>query len=139
MMWEEIVGSDGISRQLQWTSRVEGDSAFTNSTHAMTMSQYLGRGSQSRGRTTITKTLNMAVTTQPFLHNDGDKEVVIKGIEHMQASLAGVQGLQWVHPAPNQTATDYVNSLLVTANGRRSNHWMGAFFFFWTPHLFTYP
>lgn len=127
---------------------MEGDSAITNSTRkpphprptlprqrqtaesnripdAMTMSLYLGRGQVSRGRTTIGADLNMAVSTQPFFHNDGDKEAVIQGIKNMQAALAGVKGLQWVRPLGNQTAEDYVNSLLVTANGRRSNHWMG--------------
>ncbi|KAJ9156097.1 Carbohydrate-binding module family 1 protein [Pleurostoma richardsiae] len=126
MMWDEIKGSDGIVRQLQWTSRVEGDSAFTTSDHAMTMSQYLGRGSQSRGRTTITKSLNMVVSTQPFLHNDFDKEAIIKGIENLQATLSNIPNLTWVNPPPGVSAADYVNKLVVTANGRRSNHWMGT-------------
>lgn len=30
-MWEEIKGSDGIVRTLQWTARVEGDGAITKS------------------------------------------------------------------------------------------------------------
>lgn len=90
------------------------------------MSQYLGRGQVSRGRTTISKTLDMVVSTQPFFHDEGDKEAVIKGIENMQAALANIEGLQWIQPAANQTAADYVNSLLVTANARRSNHWMGT-------------
>ena len=92
---------------------------------AMTMSQYLGRGSVSRGRTTITKRLDMTVSVQPFLHDDYDKEAVIKGIENMQAALANVPNLTWIVPPPNVTASDYVNKLIVTANGRRSNHWMG--------------
>ncbi|KAF3761134.1 hypothetical protein M406DRAFT_64170 [Cryphonectria parasitica EP155] len=126
MMWDLITVSDGTTRQLQWTSRVEGDSTITNSTHAMTMSQYLGRGQVSRGRTTISADLSMAVTTEPFFHNDGDKEAVIQGIKNLQAALANVEGLEWVRPMPNQTAEDYVDSLLVTANGRRANHWMGT-------------
>lgn len=91
----------------------------------MTMSQYLGRGQVSRGRTTIGADLSMTVSTQPFFHNDGDKEAVIQGIKNMQAALAGVEGLEWIRPLGNQTAEDYVDSLLVTANGRRANHWMG--------------
>ncbi|KAJ0120126.1 cellobiose dehydrogenase [Diaporthe amygdali] len=126
MLWEEIKGSDGITRQLQWTSRVEGDSAATNSTHAMTISQYLGRGQQSRGRATITSSLSMTVSTQPFLHNDGDRQAVVAGVRSLQESLRGIKGLEWVRPRANQTAEDYVDSLLVTANGRRANHWMGT-------------
>lgn len=30
--WDEIKGSDGIVRQLQWTARVEGNDAITAST-----------------------------------------------------------------------------------------------------------
>lgn len=95
-------------------------------TDAMTLSQYLGRGQVSRGRTTITGSLGMTVSTQPFFHNDGDREAVIQGIENMQAALSNIEGLEWVVPAANQSAADYVDSLLVTANGRRSNHWMGT-------------
>lgn len=127
MMWDLITVADGTTRQLQWTSRVEGDSSITNSTHAMTMSQYLGRGQVSRGRATISSTLSMSVSTQPFFHNDGDKEAVIQGIKNIQAALSGVEGLEWIRPLGNQTAEDYVDSLLVTANGRRANHWMGKF------------
>lgn len=89
------------------------------------MSQYLGRGQVSRGRTTISADLSMTVSTQPFFHNDGDKEAVIQGIKNIQAALAGVKGLEWIRPLGNQSAEDYVDSLLVTANGRRANHWMG--------------
>lgn len=103
--------------------------SFSNhqDTDAMTMSQYLGRGQVSRGRTTITSGLSMSVSTQPFFHDDGDKEAVIQGIKNLQAALANVTDLVWVRPEPGQTAEDYVDSLLVTANGRRANHWMGKF------------
>lgn len=153
-MWDLITVSDGTTRQLQWTSRVEGDIAATNSTRkplplpsppppiltftdpylspssadAMTISQYLGRGQVSRGRATITSSLDMTVSTQPFFHDvgGGDREAVVQGIRNMQAALAGVAGLEWVRPLGNQSAEDYVDSLLVTANGRRSNHWVGT-------------
>lgn len=151
-MWDLITVSDGTTRQLQWTSRVEGDSSITSSTRelpqppssplpvptslttpfpcpptdAMTMSQYLGRGQVSRGRTTITGALSMTVSTQPFFHDAGDREAVVQGIKNMRAALAGVEGLQWVRPPANQSAEDYVDSLLVTASGRRSNHWVGT-------------
>ena len=58
VFWQEIEGDDGITRQLQWTARVEGSHDVT-SRKAMTISQYLGRGATSRGRTTIDGALNM--------------------------------------------------------------------------------
>lgn len=89
------------------------------------MSQYLGRGQVSRGRTTISSGLSMSVSTQPFFHDDGDKEAVIQGIKNVQDALSGIDGLEWVRPMANQTAEEYVDSLLITANGRSANHWMG--------------
>ncbi|KAL2127940.1 hypothetical protein VTI74DRAFT_9945 [Chaetomium olivicolor] len=104
MMWEEVTPSDGIIRQFQWTARVKGDSRITNSSHAMTLSQCLGRGVVSRGRMTITSGLATAVTEHPYLHNDSDKEAVIQGIKNLQEAL----------------------NMLVSPSNRRSNHWMGT-------------
>lgn len=94
----------------------------------MTLSQYLGRGQLSRGRATISPTLDMLVSVPPFFNDpDGlDKEAVIRGLENMQAALSQIQGLEWVRPAANQSARDYVESLVLTAGARRSNHWMGT-------------
>ncbi|KAL1907886.1 hypothetical protein Sste5344_006309 [Sporothrix stenoceras] len=121
MFWEAIKGEDGIVRQLQWTSRVEGS---TNT--SMIMSQYLGRGSVSRGRMVITRRLTTFVSVPPYLHDDLDKAVVIKGIESLQASLKNVRNITWITPPSNQTATEYVNSLPNTPAKRRANHWIGT-------------
>ncbi|KAK4239955.1 cellobiose dehydrogenase [Achaetomium macrosporum] len=126
MMWEEVTPSDGIVRQFQWTARVEGDSRQTNSTHAMTLSQYLGRGVVSRGRMAITPSLDTVVAEAPYLHNAGDKEAVIQGIKNLMAALNVIPNITWVLPPPNGTVEDYVNSLPVTPANRRSNHWMGT-------------
>jgi cellobiose dehydrogenase (acceptor) len=126
LMWDEVTPSDGIVRQFQWTARVEGDSSITNSSHAMTLSQYLGRGVVSRGRMTITPGLATAVTEHPYLHNDGDLEAVIQGIKNMQAALNVIPNLTWVLPPPNSTVEEYVDSIVVSASKRRANHWMGT-------------
>ncbi len=77
----------------------------------MIMSQYLGRGSVSRGRMIITRRLTTFVSLPPYLHDDLDKEVVIKGIENLQAALKHVPNVTWITPSPNQTVTEYVNSV----------------------------
>ena len=82
---------------------------------AMTMSQYLGRGSVSRGRMTITPALDTVVSTAPYLHDEHDKQAVIQGIKNLQASLAGIKGLKWVLPPPNSTVEDYVNNVSLSA------------------------
>lgn len=74
----------------------------------MTLSQYLGRGSTSRGRTTIGLGLNMVVSTLPWLQNDGDTEAVVTSIEHVVSALSTVQNLTFLQPASNVTAADYV-------------------------------
>lgn len=126
MVWEEIVPSDGIPRQFQWTARVEGDSRITTSLNAMTLSQYLGRGVQSRGRMTITSGLATVVSTHPYFHNPADKEAVIAGIKKFQAALNVIPNITWVLPPPNGTVEEYVDSLPVSPSARRSNHWMGT-------------
>ncbi len=77
----------------------------------MTMSQYLGRGTVSRGRMTITRRLDTFVALPPYLHDDLDKDAVIKGIESLQEALKNVPNLTWITPPPNMTVTDYVNSV----------------------------
>ncbi|KAK3995717.1 hypothetical protein QBC44DRAFT_12461 [Cladorrhinum sp. PSN332] len=126
MVWEEVTPSDGKVRQFQWTARVEGDSRVTTSLNAMTLSQYLGRGVVSRGRMTITPALDTAVSTHPYLHDEGDKEAVIKGIKSFQNALNVIPNITWVVPAPGTTVEDFVNNMLVSPSNRRSNHWMGT-------------
>ncbi|RPA87987.1 hypothetical protein BJ508DRAFT_202535 [Ascobolus immersus RN42] len=122
MMWDQVTGSDGVVRNLQWTARVEG-SLGEEGPNFITISQYLGTGMTSRGRITIDANLNMVTSVSPYLKDDGDKSATIKGIENLQKGLASVANLTWVYPAPGQTAADYVSKY---AGGRRSNHWMGS-------------
>ncbi|KXX80350.1 Cellobiose dehydrogenase [Madurella mycetomatis] len=126
MIWDEVTGSDGIVRQFQWTARVEGAATYTNSTHAMTLSQYLGRGVVSRGRMTITPALSTSVFEHPYLHDEVDKEAVIQGIKNVQNALNVIPNITWVLPPPNSTVEDFVNNMLVSPSNRRANHWMGT-------------
>ncbi|KAI0525889.1 fungal cellulose binding domain-containing protein [Xylaria bambusicola] len=125
IFFDEIKGADGIVRQLEWTARVEG-SGGTEDTHAMTMSQYLGRGAVSRGRMTITKALTTVVSTVPYLRDDNDVQAVIQGIKNLQSALKNVANLTWLLPDPNTTVEDYVNNMLVSYSNRRANHWIGT-------------
>ncbi|KAK4240569.1 carbohydrate-binding module family 1 protein [Achaetomium macrosporum] len=125
MFWEEIKGADGIVRQLQWTARVEG-SFDTPNGHAMTMSQYLGRGATSRGRMTITPSLTTIVSDVPYLKDANDKEAVIQGIINLQNALKNVANLTWNYPNASISARDYVNNMVVSPSNRRSNHWVGT-------------
>ncbi|KAH8200482.1 hypothetical protein TruAng_005375 [Truncatella angustata] len=127
MFWDQIKSSDGVVRQLQYTSRVEGeDKTGTNKT--LIMSQYLGRGSTSRGRMTITAGLSTVVAQHPYLRTAGDKEAVLKSLDNLRAALTptNVKDLTWAVPLANQTTADYVDSLVVSAAARRSNHWLGT-------------
>jgi cellobiose dehydrogenase (acceptor) len=126
MMWDEVTPSDGKVRQFQWTARVEGSTEFVNSTHAMTLSQYLGRGVASRGRMTITTGLATVVSEHPYLHDDSDLEAVIQGIKNVQNALNVIPNITWILPPPNGTVEDYVNGLAVGPSNRRANHWMGT-------------
>ncbi|KFY46354.1 hypothetical protein V494_00482 [Pseudogymnoascus sp. VKM F-4513 (FW-928)] len=125
MFWDVIPGADGIDRQLQYTARVEGSLGEENG-KTMTLSQYLGRGAVSRGRLNILKDLTMAVSQVPYLRDENDIAAVIKGIENLQEALSGVANLTWLQPAPNVTATEFVNNMVVATGNRRANHWIGT-------------
>lgn len=123
--WQEIDGADGITRQLQWTARVESGHNINN-TKAMTISQYLGRGATSRGRTTINGGLDMTVSTVPYLQTTDDLAAVAAGIETLKVSLAKDPQIQFLFPASNQTTADFLSNYTLTTSERSANHWMGS-------------
>ncbi|PHH55190.1 Cellobiose dehydrogenase [Ceratocystis fimbriata CBS 114723] len=125
VFFDEIEGADGIVRQLQWTARVEGSGGVSDKT-AMTLSQYLGRGATSRGRMTITPTLNTIVSDAPYLKDENDVKAVIQGIENVKKALSSVAGLTFALPASNTTVADFVNNMVVSYSNRRANHWIGT-------------
>jgi len=77
----------------------------------MTITQYLGTGTISRGRLDITPQLNTRVVTAPYLRNATDKEAVIQGIDFMRKALTPVANLTWVKPTASQDTTSFVNSV----------------------------
>uniref|UniRef100_L7JP18 CBM1 domain-containing protein n=1 Tax=Pyricularia oryzae (strain P131) TaxID=1143193 RepID=L7JP18_PYRO1 len=125
LFFDQIRGADGKTRHIQWTARVEGSLGAPNG-KTMTMSQYLGTGSTSRGQMSITSGLSTVVSTHPYLHTEGDKAAVIQGIVNIQNALKGVTGLKFEFPNATTTAADYVASMPVSPSNRRANHWMGT-------------
>lgn len=123
--FDEVEGADGITRSIEWTIRTEA-SLDIESEKAITLSQYLGRGAVSRGRMTLSPSLNTVVSTVPYLHNDDDVEAVITGIENLQKALEGVDGLTWLSPKEGTTAREYVENMAVTTSARGANHWIGS-------------
>ncbi|KAK4651108.1 hypothetical protein QC762_611360 [Podospora pseudocomata] len=121
IFWEIIKGGDGTNRHLHWQARVEG---LTNT--SMTVTQYLGTGSTSRGRMTITRQLNTVVSTPPYLRTEHDKQAVVEGLISLQKSLANVANLTWITPRPGVSAEQFVNSIPAIPGRRGSNHWIGT-------------
>jgi hypothetical protein len=118
--WETIKGADGINRHFHWQSRVEG----TLNT-SMTVTQYLGTGSTSRGRLTITRQLNTLVSTPPYLRTDNDKAAVVQSLINLQKVLEPVANLTWITPKANVTAEQFIASVPAIPARRGSNHWTG--------------
>ncbi|KAH7135211.1 hypothetical protein B0J11DRAFT_155028 [Dendryphion nanum] len=123
--WDVVKGSDGIERSIQWTARVEPSPPATDLT-SMTVSNYLGRGSTSRGQLSINGGLNIFVSKQPYLQTQEDLDAVITSIKSLQKAFSSLPGIVWEVPAPNVTVEAYVKSLPLTANARRANHWIGT-------------
>lgn len=126
MFWQSVPGKDGVNRQIQWQARVEGalgekserkDNLICHKfgtnreAEAITISQYLGTGSTSRGRLAITSSLSMTVAEHPYLHDQNDVDAVIAGIEDLQKILSNVPNLTWSSPAPDECAAEYVNNV----------------------------
>lgn len=78
---------------------------------SMTVTQYLGTGSLSRGRMTITRQLNTIVSTPPYLRDEHDREAVIQGIVNLRETLKGVANLTWITPPSNITVEAFVDSV----------------------------
>jgi len=77
----------------------------------MTITQYLGLGTVSRGRMAILANMNTRVATAPYLHDAHDKEAVIEGINNVREFFSTIQNLTWVSPTANQNTTTFVNSV----------------------------
>ncbi|KAL1601962.1 hypothetical protein SLS59_005128 [Nothophoma quercina] len=122
--WEVIKGSDGTERQFQWTARVEGPGA--NDTHSMTISNYLGRGSTSRGVASINGALGMTVSTAPYLRNQADTDAVVASLKSMIKAIQRNPQITMQVPADGTTVEAYVASLPKTPAVRRANHWIGT-------------
>ncbi|KAH4900828.1 hypothetical protein HBI80_150360 [Parastagonospora nodorum] len=121
IFWQQIEGADGRVRHIQYQARIEGR---TNT--SMTITQYLGTGTVSRGRMGITPTLSTRVLTAPYLRDANDKAAVVQSIDYIRGVLSKVQDLTWVVPGVNQTTSSFVNLLPATTGTRGSNHWMGS-------------
>jgi cellobiose dehydrogenase (acceptor) len=124
LAWEVMKGTDGIDRQLQWTARVEGP--LDSDVHSLTISQYLGRGTTSRGALSINGALSIFVSKAPYLQTQADTDAVIAGIKSMMSSIKKNPAIEFEVPAANVTVEAYVASLPKTPSARRANHWIGT-------------
>ena len=84
---------------------------LTRESESITISQYLGRGAKSRGRMTITSALNTVVSGNPYLNDQDDKKAVVTALDNLRKALSGVQGLEWLQPAPGVTSQKYVDDV----------------------------
>jgi cellobiose dehydrogenase (acceptor) len=60
---------------------------------------------------TLTTALNTVVSGNPYLNNENDVEAVITALDNLRAALSGVDGVEWLQPAPGVTSRQYVNDV----------------------------
>jgi cellobiose dehydrogenase (acceptor) len=77
----------------------------------MTLSQYLGRGSNSRGALTISGALTITVTDPPYLKTDGDKKAVVAGLTNLLKALATDSTIVVESPTNGTTPQQYVDNV----------------------------
>lgn len=77
----------------------------------MTLTNYLGTGSVSRGKLSINNQLRTIVSQSPYLNNAADKAAVVASIQSLRDSLSKVSGIQWVRPTASQATDAFVNSV----------------------------
>lgn len=77
----------------------------------MTVTNYLGTGSVSRGRLTINNQLKTIVSKSPYLNSAADKAAVVQSIENFRTAMKGVSGLTWVRPTTSQSTSAFVDSV----------------------------
>jgi cellobiose dehydrogenase (acceptor) len=113
LAWEIIQGSDGIQRSIQWTARVEPSPPATDNT-SMTISNYLGRGSTSRGALSINGALSVFVSKAPYLQTQEDLDAVIQSVKNMKAAISKNPEIVFEVPPANVTIEDYVKSVRIS-------------------------
>ncbi|KAM3417617.1 Cellobiose dehydrogenase [Cercospora zeina] len=125
MFWEEITGTDGITRQLHYSARVESSHDIEGN-NTVSITQYLGRGSTKRGVATITKALNMVVSEVPY-PSDGENLAAIKtSIQHVLAAFAKDPSIKVAYPSSETTIDAWLGSYPLTTSSRSANHWVGT-------------
>ena len=77
----------------------------------MTISQYLGRGSTSRGAISINGALNMFVSAAPYLQTAEDRAAIITSIKNMQTAISKNPDITFTVPSANLTVEEYVDSV----------------------------
>jgi cellobiose dehydrogenase (acceptor) len=92
----------------------------------MTLSNYLGRGSTSRGAASINGALNMFVSKSPYLIDQKDTDAVVASLKSMIKALSKNPKITMQVPPAGTTVEDYVASLPKTPAARRANHWIGT-------------
>ncbi|KAJ3034382.1 hypothetical protein HDV00_005068 [Rhizophlyctis rosea] len=118
-IWERIPSTDGKTwRQIQWYARADGFQAGS-----VTMASYLGTGMTSRGRTTITSSLNMRVSTSPYATKDEeDVRAIVIGVTNFINAVKSA-GVTVTNPSSGTNIESWVRGY---SGGRGSNHWLGS-------------
>lgn len=81
----------------------------------MTVTNYLGTGSVSRGRLTINSQLKTIVSKSPYLNSAADKAAVVQSIENFRTAMKSVSGLTWVRPTTSQSTSAFVDSVCASS------------------------
>jgi cellobiose dehydrogenase (acceptor) len=94
----------------------------------MTIAQYLGLGSQSRGRITIDPKMNMVISTTPWLHDSNDLAAAVQSMTNVVNVISKIKGVTMLFPKATQSVSDYFANYptAMQIGERTANHWIGT-------------
>ncbi|KAF8253936.1 FAD/NAD(P)-binding domain-containing protein [Wilcoxina mikolae CBS 423.85] len=122
-IWEEIVGTDGVSRTIQWNGRT-GTAGSITGPDLLLLTNYVTRGQTSRGRIGLNEKLNHTILSSPHLVTKEDTEALIISFKNLLAGVKNIEGLQLLQPDLGSTSIEeFVHNYNLP---RGSNHWLGT-------------
>jgi cellobiose dehydrogenase (acceptor) len=122
-LWQEINGTDGITRTVQWNGRT-GTAGNFSGPDLLLLTNYLTHNQTTRGRIGLTPDLKHTILKSPYLATREDTDTVVQSFYGLLAGVHNIDGLQLLLPDLQSTSIEeFIRDYSLP---RGSNHWTGT-------------